>query len=62
MQSDRAFLAPVHHSFSYVTSTAGRQSVRAAMKIDATECNLGLILMLFVFGNYILVKIKTHVV
>ena len=35
---------PVHHSLSYVTSTAGRQSVQAAMKIDATECNVGLIL------------------
>lgn len=28
---------PIHHSPSYVTSTAGKQSVHAAMEINATE-------------------------
>lgn len=28
---------PMHHGLSYVTSTAGKQSVNAAMEINATE-------------------------
>lgn len=35
----------IHHSLSYVTSTTGMQSVRAAIKINATECNVDFILM-----------------
>lgn len=28
---------PIRHGLSYATSTAGKQSVRAAMEINATE-------------------------
>lgn len=35
-------------ALSYVTSTAGRQSVCEAMKINATECNVDFMSMLFV--------------
>lgn len=43
--SQTASFVSIHHSLSYVTSTTGMQSVRAAIKINATECNVDFILM-----------------
>lgn len=42
--SPSLFITPL----SYVTPTAGRQSVCEAMKINATECNVDFMSMLFV--------------
>lgn len=33
-------LAPVHHRLSYVTWTAGKQSVEAAMEVDAPQLSV----------------------